>query len=319
MLVDLPGYGYAEASKKEIARWTGLIARYSKAAPACAGCSADRWAFRHQGNRQAADEAARRGGGVVSGRADQSDLVPPDELHKRVTGIAQSLAKHVAAHPVIHLTSSQKRRHRRLARVPGRARRGAASRGLCAVNSAHERYTGQTGRSREESGDPFGSASLFPALFRQDHRRQIRRPRHGRRCDRAAIRRRYRAVEAGRHEPGRRPWRRAADRRHAEALAIKSSFVDGLRVTDQATVEIVEMVLSGSVNKELVARSTARAASRSGSRARTPISSAPRSSRIPRTKTATAISRRCSISALSANRRDQHQDPRPSRNPTSFR
>ena len=37
-----------------------------------------------------------------------------------------------------------------------------------------------------------------------------------------------------------------------ERLKIKSSFVDGLRVTDQATVEIVEMVLSGSINKELV-------------------------------------------------------------------
>src|SRR5690349_15475079 len=35
-------------------------------------------------------------------------------------------------------------------------------------------------------------------------------------------------------------------------LQIKSSFVNGLRVTDQATVEVVEMVLSGSVNKELV-------------------------------------------------------------------
>ena len=38
-----------------------------------------------------------------------------------------------------------------------------------------------------------------------------------------------------------------------ERLKIKSSFVDGLRVTDSATVEIVEMVLSGSINKELVA------------------------------------------------------------------
>jgi len=37
-----------------------------------------------------------------------------------------------------------------------------------------------------------------------------------------------------------------------ERLRIKSSFVDGLRVTDQATVEIVEMVLSGSINKEIV-------------------------------------------------------------------
>ena len=32
-------------------------------------------------------------------------------------------------------------------------------------------------------------------------------------------------------------------------LAIQSSFVDGLRVTDAAMVEVVEMVLAGTVNK----------------------------------------------------------------------
>lgn len=37
-----------------------------------------------------------------------------------------------------------------------------------------------------------------------------------------------------------------------DRLKVKSSFVDGLRVTDQATVEIVEMVLSGSINKDIV-------------------------------------------------------------------
>ena len=37
-----------------------------------------------------------------------------------------------------------------------------------------------------------------------------------------------------------------------ERLAIKSSFIDGLRVTDAATVEVVEMVLAGSINKEIV-------------------------------------------------------------------
>jgi acetylglutamate kinase len=37
-----------------------------------------------------------------------------------------------------------------------------------------------------------------------------------------------------------------------ERLNIKSSFVNGLRVTDRATVEIAEMVLSGSINKEIV-------------------------------------------------------------------
>jgi acetylglutamate kinase len=37
-----------------------------------------------------------------------------------------------------------------------------------------------------------------------------------------------------------------------ERLKVKSEFVDGLRVTDAATVEIVEMVLSGAINKQIV-------------------------------------------------------------------
>lgn len=35
-------------------------------------------------------------------------------------------------------------------------------------------------------------------------------------------------------------------------LGVESTFVDGLRVTDKATAEIAEMVLSGAINKELV-------------------------------------------------------------------
>jgi acetylglutamate kinase len=35
-------------------------------------------------------------------------------------------------------------------------------------------------------------------------------------------------------------------------LGVESEFVDGLRVTDKATAEIAEMVLSGGINKELV-------------------------------------------------------------------
>ena len=36
MLVDLPGYGYAEASKSEIAAWTDLIQRYLRGRASCA-------------------------------------------------------------------------------------------------------------------------------------------------------------------------------------------------------------------------------------------------------------------------------------------
>ncbi|MFO1058279.1 MAG: acetylglutamate kinase [Dongiaceae bacterium] len=41
-----------------------------------------------------------------------------------------------------------------------------------------------------------------------------------------------------------------------ERLAIKSEFVDGLRVTDAATVEVVEMVLAGTISKQIVAAIT---------------------------------------------------------------
>ncbi|HEV7368873.1 acetylglutamate kinase [Arenibaculum sp.] len=37
-----------------------------------------------------------------------------------------------------------------------------------------------------------------------------------------------------------------------DRLKIQSSFIDGLRVTDKHTVEVVEMVLSGSINKQIV-------------------------------------------------------------------
>ena len=37
-----------------------------------------------------------------------------------------------------------------------------------------------------------------------------------------------------------------------ERLKIQSEFVDGLRITDKPTVDIVEMVLSGTINKQIV-------------------------------------------------------------------
>ena len=40
--------------------------------------------------------------------------------------------------------------------------------------------------------------------------------------------------------------------RMLEKLGIQSQFADGLRITDEATIEVVEMVLAGSVNKQIV-------------------------------------------------------------------
>lgn len=47
-------------------------------------------------------------------------------------------------------------------------------------------------------------------------------------------------------------------------LAIKSEFIDGLRVTDRATVGIVEMVLAGSINKSIAAAITKAGGSAAG-------------------------------------------------------
>ena len=40
--------------------------------------------------------------------------------------------------------------------------------------------------------------------------------------------------------------------RMLERVGIKSAFVNGLRVTDEQTMEIVQMVLAGSINKDIV-------------------------------------------------------------------
>lgn len=40
--------------------------------------------------------------------------------------------------------------------------------------------------------------------------------------------------------------------KHLEKLGMKSQFVDGIRVTDSETMDVVEMVLGGLVNKEIV-------------------------------------------------------------------
>lgn len=42
--------------------------------------------------------------------------------------------------------------------------------------------------------------------------------------------------------------------RMLERLKIQSPFIDGLRVTDAETVEVVEMVLSGTINKQIVSQ-----------------------------------------------------------------
>jgi GTP-binding protein len=107
MLVDMPGYGYAEASKSEIARWSELIRLYLRGRAslrrACVLIDA-----RH-GVKEVdrplmtmLDEAAVSFQIILT----KADKVKPGELKSRIEATRKELAKHVAGHPVIHLTSA---------------------------------------------------------------------------------------------------------------------------------------------------------------------------------------------------------------------
>jgi len=108
MLVDLPGYGYAAASKTEIAQWTRLMQRYlqGRATLARACLLID---SRH--GILAADEpmmrlldAAALGYQAILTKADKPR---PAALAAVRDSVAAALAKHGAAHPEILAVSAQ--------------------------------------------------------------------------------------------------------------------------------------------------------------------------------------------------------------------
>jgi GTP-binding protein len=107
MLVDMPGYGYAEAAKSEIARWTELIRVYLRGRAslrrACLLIDA-RHGIKEVDRplMKMLDEAAVSCQIVLT----KADKVRPAELEARLAAIAAELATHVAAHPVIHITSA---------------------------------------------------------------------------------------------------------------------------------------------------------------------------------------------------------------------
>jgi GTP-binding protein len=107
MLVDLPGYGFAEASKREIERWTALIKRYLK------GRATLRRTLLLIDARHGIKEADRPMMGLLDEAAisyqavlTKIDKVKGAELGTRVAEVAAELRTRGAAHPVIHLTSA---------------------------------------------------------------------------------------------------------------------------------------------------------------------------------------------------------------------
>ncbi len=108
MLADLPGHGYAAAPKHEIVGWARLIAQYMR------GRATLRRVLllidARFGIKEAdlplmklLDEAAVSFQAVLT----KADTVAPGEYATLLAGLAATLAKHPAAHPVIHITSAR--------------------------------------------------------------------------------------------------------------------------------------------------------------------------------------------------------------------
>jgi len=108
MLVDLPGYGFAVAPKKEIGRWSRLVPLYAKGR---AGLKRALLLIDARHGFMAADRAFM---GLLDKAAvsyqvvlTKCDEVAPVELEARLKAMAAELAKHGAAHPQIHATSAR--------------------------------------------------------------------------------------------------------------------------------------------------------------------------------------------------------------------
>ena len=108
MLVDLPGYGYAEAPKHDIARWTEVMRLYLKG----------RASLRRTLLLVDARHGLKPIDDPLMGMLDDSavsfqlvltkaDKLSPKALAQRLETTAAALKSHVAAHPAIHATSAQ--------------------------------------------------------------------------------------------------------------------------------------------------------------------------------------------------------------------
>jgi GTP-binding protein len=111
MLVDLPGYGYAAASKTAVAAWTALVQHYlhSRAGlrRACLLVDARRGITETDRPAMRLCDTAALSYQVVLTKIDE---LKPNALAEMVAAVAAEIARHRAAHPEIHLTSAEKGR-----------------------------------------------------------------------------------------------------------------------------------------------------------------------------------------------------------------
>jgi GTP-binding protein len=107
MLVDLPGYGYARASKTAVRQWTGLTRRYLKGRPGlqrvCLLVDARHGLKASDLEIMALLDAAAVSYQAVLTKADKSR---PAALAEVVAKLEAELARHPAAHPETWVTSA---------------------------------------------------------------------------------------------------------------------------------------------------------------------------------------------------------------------
>jgi GTP-binding protein len=105
MLVDLPGYGYARAPKREIAAWTRLVDAYLR------GRAPLRRLMLLIDSRHGIKESDRElmkmlDAAAVSYQGVLTKIDKADDLAAMKAEVAAELAQHVAAHPLLLATSA---------------------------------------------------------------------------------------------------------------------------------------------------------------------------------------------------------------------
>jgi GTP-binding protein len=109
MLVDLPGYGYARASKTDIAHWTNLVDNYLKGRPnlrrVCLLVDSRHGLKDPDREVMAMLDTAAVSYQVVLTKTDKPNA---GEVAKCESQVAAELSKRVAAHPHIISTSTTK-------------------------------------------------------------------------------------------------------------------------------------------------------------------------------------------------------------------
>jgi GTP-binding protein len=109
MLVDLPGYGYADASKGAISAWTALVRHYLSARAslrrACLLIDTRRGITDTDRPTMALCDEAALSYQIVLTKTDAIRLAERDDI---AAAVVADLKRRRAAHPEIHLTSAEK-------------------------------------------------------------------------------------------------------------------------------------------------------------------------------------------------------------------